>query len=102
MLHFWYSISVLGTAMAKRQLEGQVVLPVKKEEKTETRAKHSVVIPELLKVLTPEQVMQIDRALGSVGPFGEVRLVKVRGRLRFIQQLDSYDLLRSDRASEAE
>lgn len=75
---------------------------VKTRKKTETRPKHNAVIPELLKVLTPEQVMQIDRALGSIGPFGEVRLVKVRGRLRFIQQLDSCDLLRSDGASEAE
>ena len=78
------------------------MLPVKKGKKTEIRAEHTVMIPELLKVLTPEQVMQIDRALGSIGPFGEVRLVKVRGRLRFIQQLDSYDLLRSDGASEVE
>jgi len=30
-------------------------------------------------------VRQIDEALGKVGDFGEVRLVVVKGRLRFIQ-----------------
>ena len=53
------------------------------------------VFSELLKVLTPEQVLEVDRVLASIGPFGEVRLVKVKGRLRFIQQLESRDLLRS-------
>ena len=56
-------------------------------------------LSEPLKVLTPEQVLQVDRALASIGPFGEVRLVKVKGQLQFIQQLDSRDLLRSSRSS---
>jgi hypothetical protein len=56
-------------------------------------------LSEPLTALTPDQVLQVDRALSSVGPFGEVRLVKVKGRLRFIQQLDSRDLLRGDGAS---
>lgn len=50
--------------------------------------------PYPLKVLTPEQVAEIDRALESVGPFGEVRLVKVKGKLRFIQRLESRELSR--------
>ncbi len=50
-------------------------------------------LPYPLKVLTPEQVAEIDRALESMGPFGEVRLVKVRGKLRFIQRLESRELL---------
>ena len=49
----------------------------------------------LLKVLTPEQVLEVDRALAAIGPFGEVRLIKVKGRLRFIQQLESRDMLQS-------
>ncbi|HEY76499.1 MAG TPA: hypothetical protein G4O00_10005 [Thermoflexia bacterium] len=49
--------------------------------------------PALLRVLTPAQVLEIDRALEAIGPFGEVRLVKVKGRLRFIQQMESRDLL---------
>jgi len=53
------------------------------------------VLPEPLHVLTPEQVISVDRALASIGPFGEVRLVKVRGRVRFIQQLHSQSLLRN-------
>lgn len=59
----------------------------------------SAALSESLMALTPEQVLQVDRALASVGPFGEVRLVKVKGRLRFIQKLDSRDLLRGDGAS---
>jgi hypothetical protein len=48
-----------------------------------------------LRVLTPEQVLEVDRALAAIGPFGEVRLVKVKGHLRFIQQLESRDVTQS-------
>jgi len=41
--------------------------------------------------LTPRQVQMIDDALRDVGPFGEVRLIKVKGRLRFIEKLESLD-----------
>jgi hypothetical protein len=58
-----------------------------------------VVLAEPLMLLTPEQVLQVDRALASIGPFGEVRLVKVKGQLRFIQKLDSRDLLRGNEGS---
>jgi len=43
----------------------------------------------LLHFLTPAQVRLIDRSLKRAGPFGEVRLVKVKGRLRFVQTLES-------------
>jgi hypothetical protein len=43
-------------------------------------------LPEPLQVLTPEQVLAVGRALASIGPFGEVRLVKVKGRVQFIQR----------------
>ena len=68
-----------------------------------TRSKQTdraTALSQPLVLLTPEQVLQVDRALASIGPFGEVRLVKVKGRLRFIQKLDSHDLLRGDRTSE--
>lgn len=45
-----------------------------------------------LRVLTPAQVVEIDRALEDVGPFGEVRLIKARGKVRFIQRLESREL----------
>lgn len=51
------------------------------------------VLPQPLQVLTPEQVIAVDRALASIGPFGEVRIVKVKGQVRFIQQLHSHNLL---------
>lgn len=53
-----------------------------------------------LEILTLEQVLQIDRALAAIGSFGEVRLVKVRGRLRFIQQLESREFLPCNGSSE--
>ena len=53
------------------------------------------VLPEPLRVLTPDQVLAVDRALASIGPFGEVRIVKVKGQVRFIQQLHSQSLLRN-------
>jgi len=57
-------------------------------------------LSDLLTVLTPEQVLEVDRALAAIGPFGEVRLIKVKGRVRFIQQLESRDLLRMPRLGE--
>jgi hypothetical protein len=60
------------------------------------KQQESVALSEPLTLLTPDQVLQVDRALASIGPFGEVRLVKVKGQLRFIQKLDSRDLLRGN------
>jgi len=62
--------------------------------------KGNLALSEPLVLLTPDQVLQVDRALASLGPFGEVRLVKVKGQLRFIQKLDSRDLLRGNRGSD--
>ncbi len=42
--------------------------------------------------LSMHQVYTIDEALMAVGPFGEVRLIKNRGKLRFIQTVRSEDL----------
>lgn len=46
-----------------------------------------------LRMLSAWQVQQIDDALADLGPFGEVRLVKNRGRLRFIQKMESTSAL---------
>ncbi len=45
-----------------------------------------------LKHLSARQIYAIDEALSAIGAFGEVRLVKNRGRLRFIQTVRSEDL----------
>ena len=50
---------------------------------------YPIVLRRPLQVLTVVQVEQIDRALASLGPFAEVRLIKNKGKLRFIQKLDS-------------
>lgn len=44
-----------------------------------------------LKVLTAEQIYQIDDALFELGPFSEVRIIKAKGRVRFIQRVESID-----------
>jgi hypothetical protein len=40
-------------------------------------------------VLKFEHIRKIDDALAEPGPFGEVRLIKQRGKLRFIQKVES-------------
>jgi hypothetical protein len=42
-----------------------------------------------LSVLGLEHIRQIDDALARLGPFGEVRIIKQRGKLRFIQKVES-------------
>jgi hypothetical protein len=46
-----------------------------------------------LKVLTSWQIQKIDDALVRSGPFAEVRLVKNRGKLCFIQKVESESML---------
>jgi len=56
-----------------------------------------VVVPPsqlMLHSMTPRQVQMIDQALRDIGPFGQVRLVKVKGHLRFIEKLESLDVLK--------
>ncbi|RMD61716.1 hypothetical protein D6833_07875 [Candidatus Parcubacteria bacterium] len=42
-----------------------------------------------LHILNPALIEQVEHALKQVGSFGEVRLVVVKGRLRFIQVMQS-------------
>lgn len=42
-----------------------------------------------LAFLEADQLRLIDRALAEMSDFGEVRLVKAKGKLRFIQKLES-------------
>ena len=50
---------------------------------------HDIVLTEALTRLNATLVRQVDEALARVGAFGEVRLVVVKGRLRFIQVMKS-------------
>ncbi len=45
-----------------------------------------------LAFLNPFLIDRIDRALSEVGEFGEVRLVVMKGKLRFIQIMQSESL----------
>ncbi len=42
-----------------------------------------------LKCLTLQNILQIEESLQKIGPFGQVRLVKKDGELKFIQRLES-------------
>lgn len=53
-----------------------------------------------LRVLSPADVLTVDRALAAVGPFGEVRLIVKRGRLRFIEKVESIALPNSGEGSD--
>lgn len=61
------------------------------------RAQSAACSPEVselrLEVLDLKQVKMVDEALSKVGPFGEVRLIKNKGKLRFIQTLESQSAL---------
>ncbi len=46
-----------------------------------------------LNILKLEHIAQIDEALSELGPFGEVRIIKQRGKLRFIQKLESQSII---------
>jgi hypothetical protein len=51
---------------------------------------------DALRFLNPEAVSRIDRALQAVGEFGEVTLIVMKGRLRFIQITQSEKLEDAD------
>ena len=46
-----------------------------------------------LKFLSPSQVEKIDEAMANLGPWGEIRLVVQKGRLRFLVTQQSHDAL---------
>ncbi len=48
-----------------------------------------------LKILTAAQVRKIDEFLDQIGPFGEVRLIKSKGKLRFITTVETEDAVDS-------
>ena len=48
-------------------------------------------IKKPLKFLKPQQITLLDEALSTLGEFGELHLVVVKGNLRFIVVQKSYD-----------
>ena len=48
--------------------------------------------PLELSFLDADQVKRIDHVLAEMGDFGEVRLVKYKGKLRFLQKLESEEI----------
>lgn len=54
---------------------------------------HRIIMREPLHCLSPQLIPRIDQAVCRAGPYGEVRLVIVRGTLRFIQILVSENVV---------
>jgi hypothetical protein len=46
-----------------------------------------------LRILTAAQIHKIDKMLAEIGPFGEVRLIKNKGKLSVIQTVESEDAI---------
>lgn len=47
----------------------------------------------VLKVLSYAQIVKIDEMLDELGPFGELRLIKKKGHLRFVEKVESFDFV---------
>jgi hypothetical protein len=54
-----------------------------------SRDQQVLMLSKRLRVLTRQQIEQIDAALAELGPFSQVRLIKEKGKLRFIERLES-------------
>ena len=60
---------------------------------TATKGRFVLELSRPLRSLTAYQIQKIDQALNDLGAFGEVRLVKEKGRVRFIEVVVSESLL---------
>ena len=47
----------------------------------------------MLKALSLAQILRIDEMLDELGPFGELRLIKKKGHLRFVEKVESFDFV---------
>jgi len=57
----------------------------------ETNSRPTLSLSRPLRFLNQRQIARIDRMLADMGPYGEVRLVKKKGLLRFIERVESED-----------
>jgi hypothetical protein len=57
---------------------------------------------ERVQFMTPNLVQRLEAALGSVGAYGEVRLVVLKGRVRFIEIMRSESIGRRAEAEDYE
>lgn len=57
--------------------------------------KHIVDMGKRLLFLSGREISMIDEMLATVSPFGEVRLVVQKGRLRFVSSTTKHDINRS-------
>jgi ABC-type uncharacterized transport system ATPase subunit len=63
---------------------------------TSVRDLRVITLTEPLRVLTPQQISQIDRYLADLEEFGRITLVKRNGKLRFIEKTESVEALHTE------
>jgi ABC-type uncharacterized transport system ATPase subunit len=63
---------------------------------TNVRDSRVITLTEPLRVLTPQQISQIDRYLADLEEFGRITLIKRNGKLRFIEKTESVEALYSE------
>jgi len=59
----------------------------------EDTSRETLILDRPLGVLKLEHIRKIDDALAELGPFGEIRIIKQRGKLRFIQKVESLNIM---------
>ena len=69
---------------------------VENNKKSPKRSKRVRKRDRQLRFLSEREINLIDSALNDVAPFGEVKLIVEKGRLRFIASTTSYDALKWD------
>jgi hypothetical protein len=53
-----------------------------------------------LRILTAAQIRKIDRMLAEIGSFGEVRLIKSKGRVCILQKVESENIIQPHTGSQ--
>ena len=72
-----------------------------RKQATKSDAPVTLALDKPLKVLTSRQIQKIDDMLVGLGPFEAVRLVKSRGKLRFIEKVESESMLGPSESSQS-
>ncbi len=71
------------------------------EQKIRSRPASVPRLEDELTFLTRQTARRVDEALSRLGPYGEVRLIVVRGRLRFIQTMRSEEVTPAEEGRDA-
>lgn len=83
--------------VAARETQPRWTPPALRRVVIRNRRAQAITLSEPLRVLTPQQIYQIDCCLAEIEAYGRVTLIKQNGRLRFIEKTESLEANRSGR-----